>query len=209
MTISVVVVDDSDIVRRGLDALLGTDPDLEVVGQASDGDEGLELVRRLRPDVTLLDVRMPRRDGLSVVGEMAEHTKVLMLTFTDDRASIHQALVSGATGYLVHGTFDADSLGHMVRAAATGAGAFSGPALEAIRLGPGSPVAVSSAPDLLGLSPRQGEVMDLIAEGRSNGDIAKSLFLAEKTVKNHINQIFSALGVETRSQAIVLWLGRS
>ncbi|GGL39666.1 response regulator [Phycicoccus endophyticus] len=208
MSVSVVVVDDSDIVRRGLLALLETDPELEVVGQAADGDEGLEVVRRTSPDVTLLDVRMPGRDGLSVVGEMAEHTTVLMLTFTDDHASIQRALADGALGYLVHGTFDADSLAHMVRAAAQGTGTLSGPALAALRSGPSVPTPAPGDHDALGLSPRQAEVMDLIAQGRSNGDIARELFLAEKTVKNHINQIFAALGVETRAQAIVLWMGR-
>ena len=119
MTIRVGVVDDSDIMRRGLITLLETDSGLEVVGQAGDGDEGIALVRTHSPDVLLLDVRMPRRDGLSIVKEVADLTRVLMLTFTDDDASIHKALGDGATGYLIHGTFDADSLGHMVRAAAS------------------------------------------------------------------------------------------
>jgi DNA-binding NarL/FixJ family response regulator len=206
MTVSVGVVDDSDIMRRGLLALLGTDPGLEVIGQAGDGDEALALVRASRPDVLLLDVRMPRRDGLSVVKEIAGLTRVLMLTFTDDDLSIHRALSDGAAGYLIHGTFDAESLAHMVRATASGAAPVSDGALRAIQRG--GPAPAQAPPDDLGLSTRQAEVMDLISEGRSNTDIATHLFLAEKTVKNHINQIFAVLGVTTRAEAIVRWLGR-
>ena len=199
MTVTVGVVDDSDIMRKGLLALL-------VVGQAGDGDEALALVRASRPDVLLLDVRMPRRDGLSIVAEIAALTRVLMLTFTDDENSIHRAMSAGAAGYLVHGTFDAESLAHMVRATASGAAPVSDIAMRAIQRGP---VAVVPEPaGDLGLSARQVEVMDLIAQGRSNSDIAKHLFLAEKTVKNHINQIFAVLAVTTRAEAIVRWLGR-
>jgi DNA-binding NarL/FixJ family response regulator len=206
VTVTVGVVDDSDIMRKGLLALLGTDPGLDVVGQAGDGNEALALVHASRPDVLLLDVRMPRRDGLSIVKEVAGLTRVLMLTFTDDDATIHRAMSDGAAGYLVHGTFDAESLAHMVRATASGAAPVSDVALRAIQRG-----AVPPAPQPLGdlgLSTRQSEVMDLIAQGRSNSDIAKHLFLAEKTVKNHINQIFAVLGVTTRAEAIVCWLGR-
>ncbi|KGN38313.1 response regulator [Knoellia subterranea] len=208
MTVRVGIVDDSDIMRRGLLALLGTDPEIDVIGQAGDGDEAIELVKNERPDVLLLDVRMPRRDGLSIVKEIADQTRILMLTFTDDDASIQRALADGAAGYLIHGTFDADSLAHMVRATASGAAPFSQAALRAVQQGPVSGSAPASDQDPLGLSPRQAEVMDLIAEGRSNSDIAGHLFLAEKTVKNHINQIFAILGVTSRAEAIVRWLGR-
>ncbi len=201
----VLLVDDSPVVRVGLKALLATDPSLEVVGEAGDGDAALAAADRLDPDVVLLDVRMPGRDGLSVVRELAASAKVLMLTFSDERHVIQQALADGASGYLVHGTFDADSLGHMIRSAAAGSGSFSGPALQVLLSGQGT---ASDVPDRssLGLSERQAEVMDLIAQGRGNRDIAKELFLAEKTVKNHINQIFAVLGVTSRAEAIVLWL---
>ena len=201
----VLLVDDSPVVRVGLKALLATDPSLEVVGEAGDGDAALAAADRLDPDVVLLDVRMPGRDGLSVVRELAASAKVLMLTFSDERHVIQQALADGASGYLVHGTFDADSLGHMIRSAAAGSGSFSGPALQVLLSGQGT---ASDVPDRssLGLSERQAEVMDLIEQGRGNRDIAKELFLAEKTVKNHINQIFAVLGVTSRAEAIVLWL---
>jgi DNA-binding NarL/FixJ family response regulator len=207
MTVTVGVVDDSDIMRKGLLALLGTDPGLEVVGQAGDGDEALALVRAYRPDVLLLDVRMPRRDGLSIVSEIARQTRVLMLTFTDDDASIRRAMSDGAAGYLVHGTFDAESLAHMVRATASGAAPVSDVAMRAIQRGP------------VGCGARARSTTSASAPGRSRSWTSSprvgatptspsTLFVAEKTVKNHINQIFAALGVSTRAEAIVGWLGR-
>ncbi|MBL8931182.1 MAG: response regulator transcription factor [Kineosporiaceae bacterium] len=203
--IGVVLVDDSPVVRAGLRTLIALDDGIEILAEAGDGDEAVRQVRRTRPDVVLLDVRMPRRDGLSAVRELVEHAAVVMLTFSDEPHVIHRALQDGARGYLVHGTFDADSLGAMVRSAAAGGGAFSGPALEVLRSGVPAPERPS--PRLrYGLSERQAEVMDLIAQGRSNREIAAHLFVAEKTVKNHINQIFAALGVSTRARAIVLWL---
>lgn len=205
---SVLIVDDSPVVRAGLRALIGTEADLSVAGEASNGDEAVRMAAATRPDVILLDVRMPHRDGLSVVAELAGRSAVLMLTFTDDAGVISRALGAGAVGYLVHGTFDASALSHMIRGAAAGIGAFSGPALTALRT---TAAAVESPYGLRdgdhSLSPRQVEVMDLVAQGRSNSDIARSLFVAEKTVKNHINQIFAALGVTTRAEAIAAWVG--
>lgn len=204
----ILIVDDNAIVRSGLRALIDVDDDLEVVGEAEDGDAALRAAARLTPDVVLLDIRMPRRDGLSVVEELSGSSAVLMLTFTDEDFAIRQALSSGAAGYLVHGTFDASALGHMIRSAAAGTGAFSGPALAALRLaaqGKGGGRGLQAGGH--GLSARQVEVMELIAAGRSNGEIAKELFLAEKTVKNHVNSIFTVLGVTSRAQAIAAWLG--
>lgn len=205
--IRVAVVDDSAVMRTGLRALLESEDDFEIVGEAADGEAAIGLVADTAPDVTLLDVRMPKRDGLSVVSELVGVTKVLMLTFTDDTASIQRALADGACGYLVHGTFDGDSLGAMVRSVAQGVSTLSPPAVAALAM---PAQAQGRAPaehrETYGLSRRQIEVMDLIASGRSNADIASELFLAEKTVKNHINQIFARLGVITRAEAIVQWL---
>lgn len=210
MSLTVGIVDDSSVMRRGIRALLETDEELDIVGEAGNGDEALALVEQHRPQVVLLDVRMPTRDGLSVVRQLSESTNVLMLTFSDENDVILTALDEGAIGYLVHGTFDADRLSAMVRAAAEGTGSLSGPALEALRNGrpPEAPTMAGGPVDTLGLSGRQVEVMDLVARGSANGAIAKELFLSEKTVKNHINQIFAKLGVTTRAEAIVAWLGR-
>ena len=204
----VVIVDDSSVMRLGLRTVLDGRGSIEVVGDVGDGDAALEITRRERPDVVLLDVRMPNRDGLSVVKELSQLVKVLMLTFTDDDASIRQAMRDGASGYLVHGTFDASSLGSMVESLSEGAAVLSPGVLESLS---GAPSRQAAQPDELpgGLSERQREVMDLIAKGQSNTMIAGQLYLAEKTVKNHINQIFAKLGVQTRAEAIALWLGQS
>ncbi|WP_277453696.1 response regulator transcription factor [Janibacter sp. DB-40] len=216
-TLRVLVVDDSPVVRMGLKALLSTENDLELVGEAGDGNEALDRAAEVDPDVVLLDVRMPTRDGVSVINELAEEATVIMMTFTDESHVIQEALSRGASGYLVHGTFDAQSLAAMIRQCAAGAGAFSGPALAALRGGASTGPAVApgpasretrDSPRSTSLSARQSEVMELVANGRSNQQIATELFLAEKTVKNHINAIFAELGVETRAEAIVLWLRR-
>lgn len=217
-TLRILVVDDSPVVRMGLRALLSTEDDLEVVGEAGDGDEAIALAADVDPDVALLDVRMPTRDGVSVITELAEQATVIMMTFTDESHIIQEALSRGASGYLVHGTFDAQFLAAMIRQCAAGAGAFSGPALAALRGGSIATPTESHTPSrgakagggsrTTELSPRQIEVMNLVADGRSNQQIAAELFLAEKTVKNHINAIFAELGVESRAEAIVWWLRR-
>lgn len=203
-----LIVDDSAVVRRGVRTLLELDEGIEVVGEAGDGESALALAAESRPDIVLLDVRMPKRDGLSVVSTLAQGSRVLMLTFSDEPHVIRSAMESGATGYLVHGTFDAESLAATVRSAASGMAAFSGPALTAMMAPPEPPDLAAKGLEW-GLSLRQVEVMELIAAGRGNREIARDLFLTEKTVKNHINQIFSKLQVQTRAQAIALWLGTS
>lgn len=211
MVTTVLVVDDSAVMRVGLRTLLGQDDDLEVVGEAADGDTAVRLATELHPDVILLDIRMPKRDGLSVLAELVAISTVIMTTFTDDAVSIRRALAEGASGYLVHGTFDAQSLGDMIRSAKSGVFTFAAPVIEELAQAQspsgGHQSETPRRPDLMmGLSARQAEVMDLIADGKSNKEISKDLYLAEKTVKNHINQIFATLGVTTRAQAIVLWL---
>lgn len=206
-TIKVLIVDDSQVVRRGIRALLELAPDLKVVGEAGDGDQALTMAAERTPDVVLLDVQMPGRDGLSVVSTLAASARILMLTFSDTPEVIHAAMDAGATGYVVHGTFDADTLAATVRNVADGLGVFSGPALQAIRTGPVA--TVDSPADPWGLSARQVEVLEQVAGGLTNTEIARKLFLSEKTVKNHINQIFAKVGAQNRGQAIALWLGRA
>lgn len=206
--VSVVVVDDNDVIRSGLTSLLGTCPDVEVVGEAGDGDAAVALIRQLRPDVTLLDVRMPRRDGVAVAAEVSGLTRVLMLTYSDAPDVVRAALGAGAGGYLVHGSFRSGELVSAVLAMAAGSSVLSAPALDAVRDGlalasvPAEPV----RPDA-GLSPREVEVMEHIATGLSNGEISRRCFLSEKTVKNHVNHIFAKLGVRTRAEAVATWLG--
>jgi len=201
---TVLVVDDNPVVRSGLLALLGLDDRLSVVGEATNGEQAISMARALRPDVTLLDVQMPRRDGVSAARELSSITHVLMTTFSDTPEVIHAAVDAGAAGYLVHGTFAEDELVSCVLAAAAGNAVFGAPAMAALRAGRPTQAPQRPAHDL---STRQVEIMDLIALGSTNGDIASTLFLAEKTVKNHVNHIFARLGVRTRAEAVSLWLG--
>jgi DNA-binding NarL/FixJ family response regulator len=226
MPVSVLIVDDNRIVRTGLRGLLEASPEIHVVGEAWDGQQAVELARSLQPDVTLLDVQMPHRDGVSAAGEVARHSRVLMMTFTDDPAVVRDAVAAGAQGYLVHGAFDADDLVASVLAVSRGSGIFSSAALSALtrpdpraaepagpsqRAAPSAPSSAAApepAPwESLGLSERQAEIMRLIAGGLTNGEIAARCFLSEKTVKNHINRIFAALGVRSRAEAVSLWFG--
>ncbi len=202
--VTVLVVDDNPVVRSGLLALLALDDRIRVVGEASDGDQAITLARALLPDVTLLDIQMPRRDGISAAPELVSLTNVLMTTFSDTPDVVHAAVDAGAIGYLVHGHFAESDLVACVLAAAAGTGVFGGPALDALRNGRAPVAAERPAHDL---SPRQVEIMDLVAAGRPNTEIAGELFLAEKTVKNHINHIFARLGVRTRAEAVAVWLG--
>jgi DNA-binding NarL/FixJ family response regulator len=204
----VLIVDDNDVVRMGLRSLLEASPDLLIVGEARNGEQAVELTRKLLPDVVLLDVRMPKRDGVSVVAEISSFATVIMLTFSEEPEVVRAAIAGGASGYLVHGAFDAGTLVQTVRGAASGSGAFTASALAALR------PSLDLAPAALGLragghdlSQRQVEVMEAIASGQTNPHIAKAFFLSEKTVKNHVNHIFARLDVESRAEAIAVWVG--
>ncbi len=209
--LKVLIVDDNAIVRRGLRNFLETSERITVVGEASDGILAESMVRSLHPDVVLLDVRMPRQDGIQTARAISGQTTVVMLTFTDEPEHIRAALDAGAAGYLVHGCFDAGALVQTVLGAGAGMGAFSRQALEVIRSGSGQPPdAVElrrDAQETFGLSDRQGELMELISQGKSNAEIADELYLAQKTVKNHVNAIFAKLVVANRGEAIAVWLG--
>ena len=207
--VTALIVDDSAVIRHGLRALLDANPELLVVGEASNGEEALELARRLRPDVVLLDVKMGRPpDGVAVAKELAGTCRVLMLTFSDEPATIRDALRAGAVGYLVHGHFDAADLAGSVLGAARGTGVFSPQVLDQLRASlvdpPSTPVEHRSQ---FGLTERELELMDLIAAGRSNTEIAAQSYLAVKTVRNHVNHIFAKLHVTSRAEAVSLWLG--
>ncbi|MFC0037859.1 response regulator [Actinomadura rayongensis] len=214
----ILVVDDNLVVRSGLVSLLESSG-FEIAGEAGDGRTALELAERLRPDLVLLDVQMPLMDGVQAVRALSALTRVIMLTYTDDRQVIRRALEGGAMGYLVHGTFSAEELTAAVRGAISGVHALSPAALSRLvglpsRPPADEPAAVPSAsgpappdPDAFGLSAREAEVMRLIVQGHSNGEIASRLFVAEKTVKNHVNRIYAKLGVTSRASAIARWLG--
>ncbi|MFE2764357.1 response regulator [Streptomyces halstedii] len=279
-TVRVVVADDNPVVRAGLGALLGGRADIEVVAEATDGREAYDASVRHRPDVVLLDVRMPGVDGISALPHLVRVAHVMMLTYSRESDIVHEALRLGACGYLVHGEFTADQLVQAVRDTESGRAHFTATAADALRahvrqdrdrtprhlpegLGtapatgtpngePGGPVrspggaahagprpgpgcaSPTDRPEVLShlqpavaqsstdgdrhrppfpnraqyqLSSREAEVMELIASGMSNHQIAATCFISEKTVKNHINRIFTKLHSGSRSEAIARWLG--
>ncbi|MBC6461866.1 response regulator [Actinomadura sp. HBU206391] len=210
--IRVVVADDNPVVRSGLVALLEATGEAEVVAEAGDGAYAIELTERLKPDLVLLDVRMPLMDGIAAVEKLSRLTRVLMLTYTDDPEVIRSAVRNGASGYLVYGSFTVDELAAAIRDTAAGSGNPLSPAavaalMAAVKEPAQSRVGRTSGKARFGLSAREAEVMDLIAQGRVNRQIAAELFLTEKTVKNHVNRIFAKLAVENRAAAIARWLG--
>ncbi len=206
--IRVMIVDDNPVIRRGVAALLAEAEDIKVIGEAGDGREAVRQASELRPDVVLLDVRMPVMDGVAAAGPLSERARVMMLTYTDEEDQVVAAVRAGASGYLVHGHFEADELAERIRQLAAGETVLSpgvvGTVFEALRRTPGSPDEATGPASLTG---REQEIMNLIAQGLTNGQIAAQFVLSEKTVKNHVNRIYGKLGAVNRAQATALWLG--
>jgi DNA-binding NarL/FixJ family response regulator len=208
--ITVLLADDNGVVLAVLrDTLNGRGTGIAVVGEAHNGIEALELAGTLRPDVALLDHRMPLRDGLSVVAGVAVFSRVLMLTRTMDDDIVLAAIRAGALGYLVHGQFSPVELVRGIHAVAAGQAHLSPTAARVLvnnlRAGGDHAASRAGAP----LSSRQREIMDLIAAGRPNADIAVALALTEKTVRNQVSRIYDTLRVRNRAEAIRRWLGQT
>ena len=210
MTTRVLIVDDQAMVREGFGALLAAQDDIEVVGSAADGAEAVDAVRRHRPDIVLMDVRMPVLDGLEATRRILkapglQHPRVIMLTTFDLDDYVYEALRAGASGFLLKDAPAAD-LVHAVRVVAAG-DALLAPSITrtliadfARRPEPNRP-----RPERLRvLTPRETEVLKLIAAGRSNGEIADLLVLAEQTVKTHVSRILMKLDLRDRAQAVVV-----
>ncbi|HWD04915.1 MAG TPA: response regulator transcription factor [Amycolatopsis sp.] len=203
--IRVLVADDQRVVRDGLSMLLGLLPGVEIVGTAADGDEATELARELKPDVVLMDLRMPRCDGIEATRRIRAHDEtvqvVALTTYADDK-SVLDALQAGARGYL---TKDAGSeeirraLSQVTRGAAVIDPAVQHHLVDALTSG-ATPRRTAPTPD--GLTPREVDVLTLIADGLSNAEIAQRLFVAEATVKSHINRILGKIGARDRAQAV-------
>jgi DNA-binding NarL/FixJ family response regulator len=196
---SVVLADDQRVVREGLATLLGLLEGIEVLGAASNGEEAIELVERLRPDVILMDLRMPRCDGVEATRRLRERsseTKVIVLTTYADDRSVLEALRAGARGFLTKDA-GAEEIERAIAAVVRGDAAID-PAVQHHLV-----EAVAAATELPnGLTPREAEVLTLIAEGLSNSEIAARLVVSEATVKSHVNHLFTKTGVRDRAQAV-------
>lgn len=205
--IRLLLVDDQRLMREGLRTLLELEPDLQIAGEAEDGLAALEMYPTLRPDVVLMDIRMPRLDGVEATRRLLQRSpdaRVIILTTFDEDALVFDGLRAGALGYLLKDVSGAD-LAEAVRKVA-GGGALIEPSVarkvlaEFARLA--RPAAPSTTPDLsLDLSERELEILRLLAQGATNRQIASQLYLAEGTVKNYISTILDKLGVEDRTQA--------
>ncbi|RAY13924.1 DNA-binding response regulator [Actinomadura craniellae] len=203
--IRVLVADDQSAVRAGLVLILGAAPGIEVAGEAADGVQAVALARDLRPDVVLMDVRMPRLDGISATRELAGVADVLVLTTFDTDEYVFGALRAGAAGFLLKDV-DADRLIEAVRTVAAGEGIIA-PAvtrrlIDAFAAGPREPA--GPPPDPGELTPRERQVFACLGEGLSNGEIAARLDMAETTAKTHVSRILAKLGLRSRVQAAIL-----
>jgi DNA-binding NarL/FixJ family response regulator len=197
MTIRLLLADDHFVVRTGLRAMLESDPDIEIVGEAATGSEAIEIVGETLPDLVLMDLRMPDGDGVEATKHLRElhpDTKVLVLTTYDTDADILRAIEAGATGYLLKDA-TRDELLRATRLAAAGETALA-PSV-ASRL-----VDRVRDPGAGALSPRELQILELVAKGLTNREIGARLYISEATVKTHMIHVFSKLGVEDRTHAV-------
>jgi len=204
--VRVVLADDQEMVRAGLRMLIDFQPDLEVVGEAADGVEAVEVVTRLRPDVVLMDVRMPRCDGIEAARRVlaaVPDVAVVVLTTFDEDGSLAEALRAGVSGFLLK-TAPPEQLLHAIRTVAAGNGLLD-PAvtLRVIAASAKAPAPdPSSAARLAGLTTRETDVLRLVAEGLTNAEIAAALYLGEATVKTYLSRMLMKLELRDRVQAV-------
>jgi DNA-binding NarL/FixJ family response regulator len=208
MSIRVLLVDDQALFREGLNTLLSIHSDIEVVGEANNGEEAVQIAAQTNPDVVLMDLRMPVLDGVAATRRLAEtqpDSRVIVLTTFDDDEHIFDGLRAGAVGYLLKDV-SSTKLIEAIRAAASGH-SFLQPSVTAklinefTRVTSGQPATLGSQPLVEPLSERELEVLQQVATGASNKEIAAELFITEGTVKNHLTNILGKLGVRDRTQA--------
>ena len=205
--IRVLVVDDHALFRRGLEMVLDAEPDIAVVGEASDGTEALERAIETTPDIVLMDVRMPRRGGIettAAIKDAVPSAKIIMLTISDEEADLFEALKAGATGYLLK-EISIEEVAASIRAV-HGGQSFISPSMASklisefatMRRGDGRTAGVPTPR----LTERELEVLKLVAKGLANKEIARELYISENTVKNHIRNILEKLQLHSRMQAV-------
>jgi DNA-binding NarL/FixJ family response regulator len=207
--ISILIVDDNFVARRGLRSFLQMEGDITVSGEASTGRAAIEWIKEKSVDVVLMDVRMPDTDGIEATAEIAKarpEVRVLMLTVVEDQATLLRALLSGAKGYLVYGRFTPEDLVKTIHAIMSGKTVTIpqvAPALlEHIHTHIADIHDIAEMENMEPLTAREKEILSLIAIGRGNREIADDLNVEEKTVKNHINNIYSKLQIRSRYEAI-------
>lgn len=204
MTIAVVIADDQSMIRAGLRSLLADDPDIDVVAEAADGETAISAVHDHAPDVVLMDIRMPRMDGLEATRRLAGSTRILILTTFDVNEYVFEALRAGASGFLLKDT-QADQLVTGIRVVAQGdsllAPSITRRLIEQFARRPKP----STRPDALAdLTPRELEVLQLVARGLNNREIAAELVLGEATIKTHVTRVLHKLDLRDRVQAVVV-----
>ena len=209
MPLRVLIADDQALLRAGFRLILTSEPDMQVAGEVADGDQAVEAARRLRPDVILMDIRMPKLDGLEATRRITSGAppppRVIILTTYDLDEYVYEALAAGASGFLLKDV-PPEELINAVRVVAAGDALLSPSVtrrlIEEFARRPSRHT--QESPSIHGLTDRESEILRLVASGMSNQEIATSLFLAESTIKTHITRIFSKLGVRDRVQAVVV-----
>ena len=205
MSIRVVVADDQALIRAGLRRLLEEQPDIEVVGEAGDGREAIAAVERLRPDVVLMDIRMPELDGIEATRQVGGRARVVILTTYELDEYVFDGIAAGACGFLLKHSLPEEMI-RGVRAAASG-DALLAPSVTRRLIAEFArrrPPAATVPPSLNGLTEREREVLRLVARGLSNQEIARALQVSEWTVKTHVAHLLDKLGLRDRVQAVVL-----
>jgi DNA-binding NarL/FixJ family response regulator len=212
VTVRVVVADDQELVRSGFTMLLSSDPEIEVVGEAGNGADAVAVTARERPDVVLMDVRMPVMDGLEATrritaDESLAATRVVVLTTFDLDEYVHEALRAGASGFLLKDTRPDDLL-NAVRVVADGdaliAPRITRRLIEEFARRPQPPAAATPSPMLEPVTGREREVLELVARGRSNAEIAAELYVSHATVKTHVSRLLMKLDARDRAQLVML-----
>ncbi len=202
MTIKIVIADDHNVVRQGLVSYLALDSDLEVIGFASNGVEAVELARRLKPDIVLMDLLMPEMDGFAATAEIKRdvpETKVVALTSINEEGAITRALQAGVSGFLLK-QLEAEDLHRAIKSVAAGQVLLAPQVARVLAERPLQPAPRQTAESL---TDREVEVLKLLAAGKANKEIAQLLQLSDKTVKVHVSIILAKLGMQSRTQAAV------